>query len=277
MPRLRVVSDLHVEISPFHALPDQDFDILVCAGDVVEGDPAEGARLLSRLAMGKPVVWTLGNHDLWGVAVEDAVVEARGAGSPLGVHLLHDSDVTIDGVTFLGSTLWTDGFLNQPLIGPGDPSGLPVGTRRSVHGRAGPFGEPIFVRGPDMDRRAKCVDIFRMHERSLDWLSLRLQDGHARGERMVAVTHHAPTPLSLAESWRMTPHAVMSASDLGLVENGQAEMWIHGHIHASVDLAGPTRLLNNPRGGHARNPDFDPGMTVFVRGASNDAGPRMNP
>lgn len=264
MVRLRILSDLHEETGRFHGMHDADFDVLVCAGDVVEGDPAASAMRLADLAMGRPAVWVLGNHDLWGVTVEDAIEAARRAGAPRGVHLLQDSEIEIQGVTFLGSTLWTDGFLNQPPIEPGHWSGLPAGSRMSIHGLPGEFGEPIWLRGAGIDRRAKRRDIFRMHETSADWLAARLEDGAGRGEAMVVVTHYAPTPRSVSTLSAFPLSAANSASDLGLVDNGQAALWVHGHVHASVDLDGATRVVCNPRGSSHRNPAFDPTLTIEV-------------
>lgn len=266
MARLRILSDLHEEVSRFGRLPDLDFDVLVCAGDVIEGDPVASALRLADLAAGKPAVWVLGNHDLWGVTVEDAIEQARAAGLPRGVHLLQDSEIEVEGVVFLGATLWTDGFLNQPVIEPGHWSGLPVGTRVSIHGSPGEFGEPIWLRGQGIDRRAKRRDIFRMHEDSADWLARRLEDGADRGESMVVVTHYAPTPRSVSSLSAFPLSAANSASDLGLVDNGQAALWVHGHVHSSVDLDAATRVVCNPRGSSFRNPAFDPSLTIEVSG-----------
>lgn len=262
MARLRVVSDLHEEVSRFPGMPDAEFDVLVCAGDVVESDPVASALRLAELAQGRPAVWVLGNHDVWGVTYEDAVESARQAGLPRGVHLLQDSEVSVEGLTFLGATLWTDGFLNQPPIEAGHWSGLPIGCRMSLHGMPGEFGEPIWLRGSGIDRRAKRRDIFRMHEKSSDWLALRLQDGADRGEEMVVVTHYAPTPRSVANLSAFPLSAAMSASDLGLVDLGQARLWVHGHVHASLDIDAPTRVVCNPRGSANPNASFDPGFTI---------------
>jgi hypothetical protein len=53
-----------------------------------------------------------------------------------------------------------------------------------------------------------------------------------------------------------------------------ADMWIHGHTHASQDCRlGRTRVLCNPKGYGFQNRDFDPALVVEVP-APNPAPPR---
>ena len=72
-----------------------------------------------------------------------------------------------------------------------------------------------------------------------------------REDRLVVVTHHAPHPLCLAASQRAGRAASNAASDLSqLTDSGQAALWVHGHLHHSVDLVRPggTRIVCNPAG-----------------------------
>jgi predicted ATPase len=68
-PRLWVLSDLHLEAVPHpeaYRPKRPDFDVLVVAGDVWEGDIARALEMVARLADGKPAVFVMGNHEAWG-------------------------------------------------------------------------------------------------------------------------------------------------------------------------------------------------------------------
>ena len=81
------------------------------------------------------------------------------------------------------------------------------------------------------------------------------------------ITHHSPTPRSIALRFRGSVLNPAFASDLEpLIARYQPALWIHGHMHNSVDVAlGATRVLANP-GGYdaAENPEYDPVLCVEV-------------
>ena len=56
--RIFPLSDLHLERRGLDAVPApcRPFDVLVCAGDVWEGEPARGVEALLRLSGGQPVL-----------------------------------------------------------------------------------------------------------------------------------------------------------------------------------------------------------------------------
>ena len=83
----------------------------------------------------------------------------------------------------------------------------------------------------------------------------------------MVITHHSPTPRSIAPRFRGSVLNPAFASDLEpLITRYQPALWIHGHMHNSVDVAlGATRVLANP-GGYdaAENPRYDPVLCVEV-------------
>jgi hypothetical protein len=146
--------------------------VLVCAGDIVEGDPARSVDVVAEAADGKPAVYVLANHDVYGLALEDAVALARGRHS--GVTVLDDDAVEIAGVKFAGGTLWES--RNSARAGGGP----------APHPRE-PVWEPIFVRHPGcaIDRRARAGTLYDRHDRTV----AALRDLRAE----VIVTHYPPT------------------------------------------------------------------------------------
>ena len=110
--RLWIISDLHIE-SYVRGAPQQqpDYDVLVAAGDI-HSPASKGVEWLAAKADGGPVIYGQGNHE-WcaprgNFAVREEAACARDLAENLGVHSLMSDAVMIDGIRFLGATLWTD-------------------------------------------------------------------------------------------------------------------------------------------------------------------------
>ena len=253
MARLQILSDLHLSQGAFDA-PPTDADVVVLAGDIAR--PHEAIAWARRLR--KPVVYVAGNHEFYGARLADvaSTLAALAAGSE--VHVLDDAAIVIDGVRFLGSTLWTD----FALYGCGDlRAAARVEAVRSMRDfsriRADEDGAPFT---PDV-----AAGRFARHAA---WLDAALDRPHAGPT--VVVTHHAPSRRSIHPRYAgalLNPCFVSDAE--ALAAGGRAAVWIHGHTHDSFDydLAG-TRVVCNPRGyarhGVNENPSFDPSFCIDV-------------
>ena len=111
-------------------------------------------------------------------------------------------------------------------------------------------------------------------ELSVSWRVLNLR--RARETKATAVapcpevgTQH-PTPhraaLHAGPRFQSDPLTGGFVSDLsGLIEAGQPELWVHGHVHNSSDYrVGRTRLIANPHGYGIENADFNGQLVVEV-------------
>ena len=106
--KVLVLSDLHVEFSPFAPDPvaTAAADVVVLAGDINKA--AYAAAWARRTFPNKPVVMASGNHEFYTGDWDGTLNEMREAAMRHQVHFLENDSVTIDGVQFLGATLWTD-------------------------------------------------------------------------------------------------------------------------------------------------------------------------
>ena len=83
------------------------------------------------------------------------------------------------------------------------------------------------------------------------------------------VTHHAPHPNSIPPRYATDLLSACYASDLTRLM-GRAGLWIHGHMHYSVDYeVNGTRIVANPRGyphknGGMENGNFNPTFIVEI-------------
>lgn len=206
MPLLWILSDQHEEISPdvVRRFEPPEFDILVCAGDVSEGDVRGCVDGVARVADGRPAVMVLGNHDLYGLPVDRAALVARRIGEPLGVHVVERSAVEVGGLRFAGGTLWEN--LAPPDEGRADLTKILSGSAPALFSPAptAPYGEPVQVEDRSGIRPATFADIAARRMHTLAAIDASRPD--------VVVTHYPPTVDDVAYA-------------------GGAGIWIHGHTH----------------------------------------------
>lgn len=262
--KLWIFSDLHIEQSSWDLPEDQpDCDVIVAAGDIHFASDA--VVWLSDRSRGRPVIYVPGNHEWYShrrqFSMQAELMKAKALAAGSTVHLLQDDAVIIDGVRFLGSTLWTDYALY------GDPQG---GMRLAQQA----LNDHRLIYLDDEGSLFTPSDALTFHSRSRQWLAEALTRRVEDVKATVVVTHHLPHPSSIDPKYAGDPLNVAFASDLSdLVEHGGADLWIHGHTHSSCDyVAGSTRVVCNPKGygptrsfGRAENPAFDSRLIVEVR------------
>ena len=252
--KLHVLSDLHLTVSAFDA-PSTDADVVVLAGDVARPDQAVAWASL----FAKPVVYVPGNHEYYDGSIAGTTERLKQlcAGTP--IHMLASAATVIDGVRFVGTTLWTD-FL---LFGTGTARAL------AIQGALDFLRDFSRIRRDDAtDERFTPADAAALFACNATWLERTLAepfDGPT-----VVVTHHAPSPRSIhprfAESI-LNPCFVSNAERL--LDGDRVALWIHGHAHDSFDYAvNGTRVVCNPRGyakhDAVENRRFDPGLVLEV-------------
>jgi predicted phosphodiesterase len=252
--KLGVLSDLHLSRGPLPA-PGNDADLFVLAGDIAR--PAEALGWAAQL--GKPALYVPGNHEFYGDSLGGALRKLKLAAAGSAVRVLDNEEVHHGEVRFLGTTLWTD-FL---LFGPDEGREAAVQEAlRSMHDF-----RRIHV---DAERQALFtpLDAAALFRRNAAWLEQRLRTPWPG--KTVVITHHAPSARSIAPRHAGSPLNACFASHLDrLLGSGHASVWIHGHMHHSVDYVWRgTRVVCNPRGyvtqGRNENPDFDPGLVIEV-------------
>lgn len=140
--KIQLLSDLHLEAHPhFTAEPTPGADVLVLAGDV--GSYQNGSQLvdadfgLARFSplhgWPTPVIFVPGNHEYDTFDFDDAHARLRATCERLGMIWLERETVVLQGVRFVGTTLWTD----FDALGPSAPSSCTTAqsTRKSLSRR----------------------------------------------------------------------------------------------------------------------------------------------
>lgn len=232
--RIQLASDLHLELLA-SAWPQERLvaaapgaDVLVLAGDI-----DRGLRAIERFARWPvPVLYLAGNHEYYDNQWEALRADLRRAAEGTAVRFLDNEGVTLDGVRFLGSTLWTD--YRQAGVAPSEATAAAEDfllDHRRIMTRTGAFS---------------AAQALEDHARSRAWLARELAAD--RTTPTVVITHHGPHPASIHPRFAGSPINGAFVSDLTeLVE--QADLWLHGHVHDSFDYrVGRCRVVTNPRG-----------------------------
>lgn len=250
--KLQILSNLHIEFEPFR-LPSTDADIVILAGDIHTGK--RGISWILDVVPDKPVIYILGNHEYYGRAFPKHIHDLKSLTKGTHIHVLEKDAITIDRVTFLGCTLWTNFSLfgNDPKLAGYQATQVMNDYRK--------------IRVSPHYRKLRSLDTFIIHNQSIEWLQTAIQTVKTSGNKMVIITHHAPSDRSLPLEYHEDHLSTAYASHLDdFVEESGASLWIHGHIHASQRYAiGNTQVICNPRGyPDERNPDFLPNFVMNV-------------
>jgi predicted phosphodiesterase len=249
--KLNVLSDLHLSRGAL-AIPANDADAVVLAGDIAR--PKEAIAWASGFA--KPVLYVAGNHEFYGGSIAGTVAELKRLSAGSEIHVLDDDEVIIEGVRFLGTTLWTDFMLFDE--GEKRAAAMAEAQRFMRDFSSIRLGESPFT--PEASAA--------LFERHAAWLERKLAEPYAGPT--VVITHHAPSRKSIHPRFADSLMNACFVSDAEhLIDGSRARLWIHGHTHDSFDYTvNGARVLCNPRGyakdGVNENPLFDVNLSVEV-------------
>lgn len=278
--KLLVLSDLHLEYADL-TLPDSvDFDVAILAGDIV--NPGSGlsawVRATPALQRARAIVAVSGNHEHYDRVMQHETAAMHAAARALQsppLHLLDCGQVVVDGVRFLGCTLWTDFALHvDTLEGPrSDPrQGITVAGRGMADYRTIGWLDEAAAHDGMALRKLTPYDTLRLHRTQRAWLDAALAEPFDGST--VVVTHHGPHRGSLAPRFAADWVSTGYLSELPMHFFDVPVLWVHGHTHTSHDYqVGGCRVLCNPRGYQWRgqtmpeNVAFDAGCVVQVQTA----------
>jgi predicted phosphodiesterase len=252
--KLNILSDLHLSQGALD-VPRTDADVVILAGDVAR--PRDAVAWAA--AIDRPVLYVPGNHEFYGDSIDGTLATLRALCAGTNIRVLDNDAVTIAGVRFLGTTLWTD-FM---LFGDGERQAAAVAEATRL------MRDFTRIRFGDAAQRlltpADTAALFAAHA---GWLEGKLAEPHPGPT--VVVTHHAPSRASIHPRFTDSLLNACFVSDAArLLDGERAQLWIHGHTHDSFDyVENGTRVVCNPRGyaknGVDENPCFDPDLVIDI-------------
>ena len=275
--KMLVLSDLHVEFTGFKPAPvaTAAADVVVLAGDIHTG--TNGILWARQTFPDKPIVYVAGNHEFYGQDWDGLLSDLRHQAAAHDVHFLENNSVTIQGIRFLGATLWTD----FEFFGESRRSQMIRAAEHVMNDfrliEADPLpAERNIVTTRSTRNKLTGWHTVRRHRESLAMLRSELLVGDP--ERTVVVTHHYPHKNSTAARFTNEETTAAFGSKLPNEVLTGAKIWIHGHTHDSCDYRigdskRSVRVVCNPRGypfawlkDEFENKAFNPGLLVEIDG-----------
>lgn len=240
--RVAVISDLHLE---FEDLQLPGGDVLILSGDVMEARYLKKDQLnvhqrffAEECSKYKDVIYVMGNHEHYGGRFGKTYAQILEQ-LPDNVHLLEDESYTIDDVTFVGATLWTD-MNNMDALTMYHMKSMMMDYKKITH----------FYEDRNLYYKLTPEVTVEKFYRSRDYIKMVVEGKH--DQKFVVCTHHAPTRASTHP--RYAHDTIMNgaySSDLSefILDNPQIIAWHHGHTHDRFSyMVGSTWVSCNPRG-----------------------------
>lgn len=179
------------------------------------------------------VLYVPGNHEhYWGDIESTLQILRDEVSMHPNIHVMNDNVMEIDGVVFIGSTLWTDFFRGNPV------------SMEYCRQNMKDF-KVIRMR----DQKLQPGYIAHLHGRSKKFIVDTAQAN--KDKTVVMISHHAPSHLSIDPEYKGDGKNGGYVSDLSdlILDNPNIKVWIHGHTHQRLDYTiGDCRILCNARG-----------------------------
>lgn len=263
--KIALCSDLHLEFGDINLKNEENADVLILSGDIMIAQDLHdhpemdygmysnvnladlGRRqktaqmfrdFLKRCSFQFPhVVYVAGNHEFYHGKFVGSLQDLRNECAKFpNVYFMENDMRTIDGVTFVGCTLWTD-------MNKGDPL--------TLHAVSDMMNDYRIIRHDELGyTRLRPAHTAARHRRSVEYIRTVIEGKF--DDKFVVVGHMAPSKLSVHP--RYQNDTLMNgayASDLSefILDHPQIKLWTHGHTHHKFDyMIGSTRVVCNPRG-----------------------------
>lgn len=264
LPLISLASDLHLEFEPITLHNDSQSSVLILSGDIMTAaplyyepnpkgpsdpnviwKPSKNQTLSMRYQAfledisGKydNIIMVAGNHEYYGGRFPDAIDWMKHATSRFpNIHYLEKDHIEIEGVTYVGGTLWTNMHKRNPIT----MSYLIQEMNDSKKIKASQHNF----------RRLLPIDTCTRHDETLEYIR-EIVDSDPN-KTYVVVSHHTPSSLSIHPTYKYD-HDYNGAyySDLSefILDRPQIKLWTCGHVHTAHSYyMGETLIASNPRG-----------------------------
>lgn len=231
--KIHLLSDLHIEICGFYSIEDTGADVIVLAGDIHTGINGISWAIEEARRLKTPIIYVAGNHEYYKNEYYSTLqnMRSKAFNSDL-VHFLENDEIEIDGVRFLGTTLWTDYQVSDEtqelcmLM-----SGNLINDHRLIR-----MNDELF----------STKHALKLHQESLKWLYKNIVSPFSGPT--VVITHHGPSKHSAHPDYGLNVLSGAFISNLDTLVR-EVDLWLYGHTHSSIDTKiGNCRLVSNQRG-----------------------------
>lgn len=262
MTKIRIFSDLHNEFNLFEVPHIKNEDSMVCvlAGDIgVATKEQTYVDFVTDVAKRhKHVIYIPGNHEYYKSSINRAFDKMKDGLKHIdNLSLFEYGSVQIDNTMFVCGTLWTDFKNADPIVMYN--VGKLMNDYRVI--RAGTKDDPY-------KRKFRPIDAMGIHKHHKKFIFDNIEQAKEKNLKVVCVTHHSPTELSVPKMFKDSNDILNSAYFSNLendVLDHKPDVWIHGHMHEAKDYyLGDTRIICNPRGYPQEDTQFEVDKIIEV-------------
>jgi predicted MPP superfamily phosphohydrolase len=285
--KIALASDLHLEFGTI-SLENEGADVLILSGDIIVadrlgdrdvynimGEASQSNRYHTFMqecsARFKHVIYVAGNHEHYDGDFATTIPKLKEKFSYLtNVYILDKEMKTIDDVTFIGGTLWTnmnnmDSLTLYQVKTMMNDFRIVKNSNRKVSRKV-----PLYKKDEKgdyvLDEKGFMIqDGFKFkedpstfcpedaasdHVAMMQFIEHTIKD--MNNEKFVIVGHHAPSKLSTKPQYEKD--VILNgaySSDLSefMLDHPQIKLWTHGHTHHEFEyVIGETKVICNPRG-----------------------------
>jgi len=289
--KIHLQSDIHIEMGPWIG-PSVSSHVTICAGDIglIRNLPQLKKYFDDIKKATDHVIWVLGNHEFYDFDYGRGLEVAHEFAVKEGIHLLDEAigtqDLVIDGVTFWGSTLWTDlnnaDWFVMQKIGHGMNDFQIIGMEDKGEGKGFKAQDSVDINTRTRAKINYDADVIITHHHPLYRKHSRfpLNDityGFCNtGLEDVIITHHHPL---------YRKHSRFPLNDItygfcntgleDLIWDSKAKLWVFGHTHDSTyEEINGTKVISNQQGYPRKDwqtgdmtyesSNFDPGLILEI-------------
>jgi len=254
--KIHIQSDTHVEMRGPIETPAVSSNVTVCCGDIgLISDTAGLAKYFDKIKESTDkIIWVIGNHEFYHSNYDEALKLAEQFAWDEGIYLMDEAlgtdNLELDGVTFWGSTLWTD-----------------CGGDNFIKSKVGSALNDFYVIAKDADnvngyRNFHVDDTIEINERTRKKINWNAD---------VVITHHCPIYIKNPK-FDLDPFSY-AFHNTGLDEqilDSKIKYWIYGHTHHSAMIElDKTIVVSNQHGyskanGYREQGGYDPALIIEV-------------
>lgn len=292
--KIALASDVHLEFGQLEIKNTEGADVLILSGDICVAkdlnDRADSDILGASSKSNryheffqqctqefKHVIYIAGNHEHYHGDYAKSIPRIKEKLAYLdNMHFLDKEHITLNDITFIGGTLWTDMNKEDPLTLSGikrymNDYRIIENSNELVH-----YKSPVYATNEDGSTDYTKVVSQEFHTRNAMFAPEDSVKDHKAmlevidelikltpDKKFVVTGHHSPSKLSTKPQYE---HDVLVngaySSDLSefILDHPQIKAWTHGHTHHAFDyMIGSTRIICNPRG----YIDYEPDATFF--------------
>ena len=224
--KVAYASDLHFEFQPYRLERlieqiEKDIDVLILAGDIQVADRIIlDLEHLSNALPNLHIVYVTGNHEFYGTSISELETRLFEAFKDhKKIHYLEKSTFEINGVMFLGTTLWT-GFDAYPEY------------EQSLSEENSMRGISDFNYIFQGSRNYNSSDCKARFKNNIQWLDDTLK-AH-ENKTCIVVTHFPPLAITCHKQIPISSLSnYFQANCEDMVKKYSPKYWIYGHNHWS--------------------------------------------